>query len=348
MPEPGNPKTPAPSAGTEPAPPRFRLDPIPLGIAAVAAIAVFAGTIRTLARTDPDASRFSHAIGAVIGLLLWPLIASWIAFRLAGRSNRFANGAFILVLLICLVAHATRTRVPPPAPAPGAQKSASIAEIRAIAEQARQASLGGDEQKAIELTAESASKLDQAASAATGPEKTVIEYAASLARSQNDVLKAYITAAGKYADAGGASLAGLSDSASINARLALLDPAIAAHDAVIAYFRAISGRIPVELAARGVPKKSADDFLAGFIANAKIDNLLAIHSAEHGMLVAARRRLELLQANPGKWTGTPESGLVLAETFPDKDRSEFLTLGGTIDKLAAKQGELIAERKSGN
>ncbi|MBL8875495.1 MAG: hypothetical protein JNM86_06835 [Phycisphaerae bacterium] len=348
MSEPGNPKTPASPAGAEPAPPRFRLDPIPLGIGAVAAIAVFAGTVRTLARADPDAYRISHALGAAIGLLLWPLIASWIAFRLAGRSIRFANGAFILVLLVCLVAHVTRSRGSPGAPAPSAQTPASIAEIRALAEQAKQASLGGDEQKAIALTAESASKFDQAASVATGIDKVVMEYAASLARAQNDVLKAYITAAGTYADAGGTSLDGLRDSAAIDARLALLHPAVTAHDDVIAYFRSISDRIPTELAARSVPKKAADDFLAGFVANARIDNLLAIHAAEHGMLLAARRRFEILKANNGNWTNTPENGLAFGESFTQKDRDEFLKLGDTIDRLAAQQGELIAERKSGN
>lgn len=331
----------APPPGPPEIVPRFRLHLIAVGIAAIIAVAVFAGSIR--GHADPDANRLSQAIGAVVGLLIWPLLASWLAFRLARRSNRVANGVFVAGVLLCLVSHVTRTRVSPPAP----PSSPSMAEIRALSEEARKASLDGDEQRALKLTAESAAKLDEVAANSKGSEKTVMEYAANLARAQNEVLKQYITAANVYADAGGASLVGLTDPQSIQPRLARLNAALSAHDGVIDYFRAISDRIPRELAAKGIAKKDADEFLAGFVANAKVENLLAIHAAEHGMLLAARRRFDLLTANPGLWSVDAQGELIPAPAFPTAALEEFHRLQREIDRLADKQGELIQERKSG-
>ncbi len=235
--------------------------------------------------------------------------------------------------------------------APGTSNSeaspASLAEIRAITEEARKASLSGDDKTAISLTEESARKLEAAAATSKGAEKVVMDYAAALAKSQNDVLTKYIGAANKYADAGAASLAGLHDSAALEARVALLSDAITAHDDALKYFRTISDRIPRELAARGVAKKDSDEFLAGFVANAKIENLLAIHSMEHGMLLAARRRFEILRDNPGRWSVGERGALVASETFPAGALTEFNHLGDEIDRLATKQAELIEERKSG-
>lgn len=301
--------------------------------------------LRGLSRADPDAFHISRAIGAVVGLLLWPLLASWIAFRLARRSNGVGNAAFVVVLLVCLVAHITRTRTSPVSLAPPSVPS--MAEIRALSEQAQKASLEGDEQRALQLTAESAAKLEAVAANSRGTEKIVMEYAAGLARAQNQVLKQYISAAGIYADSGGASLAGLSDAASIQSRLALLDAALSAHEHVVNYFRSISDRIPAELASKGVAKKDADEFLAGFAANAKVENLLAIHAAERGMLLAARKRFDLLKSKPGAWSVGPQGELIAGEGFPESDLAEFHRLQTEIDRLAEKQGLLIQERKSG-
>lgn len=341
------PLSPAASGAAPPKPPRFKLYLIPVGIAAVASVAVLAGSLRGLARSDPDGFRISQAMGAVVGLLLWPLLAAWIVFRLAGRSNRVGNAAFIVVLLLCLVAHATRTRVDAPTSTLPQKDQTSIAEIRAISEEARKASLEGDEERALKLTAESAAKLDEVAATAKGSEKIVMEYAANLARAQNEVLKQYITAAGVYSDAGGASLIGLADPESLERRLALLGTAISTHDAVIVYFRTISDRIPRDLSSKGVAKKDSDEFLSGFVANAKIENLLAIHAAEHRMLLAARKRFDLLKSKPGVWSVSPQGELIAGEGFLDTDIAEFRRLQSEIDRLAEKQGVLIEERKSG-
>lgn len=325
--------------------PRFRVALIPIGLALLGAIAIAAGAIRGFSRTGLAPYPIGQAIGAAVGLLLWPFLCAWIAYRIARRSNRAANWTFTIVLLLCFIGYATRTRTP--VNVPSGPKPPSMAEIRAISEEAKKASLDGDEKRALELSAESAAKLQEVAAAAKGSEKTVMEYAALLARAQNEVLTQYITAARIYADAGAGSLQGLTDAASVEQRLALLATALSTHDGVITYFRTISDRIPQELASRGVAKKDADEFLAGFIANAKVENLLAIHAAEHGMLLAARARFNLLASSPGLWSVNPQGELVPAPAFPPDRLAEFHRLQSEIDRLADKQGELIEERKSG-
>jgi len=326
---------------------RYRLDPILVGLALLVGLAACVGAIRTISVVGAQPRPIASVVGAIIALVGGPFLVSWVAFRIASRSHRVANIAFTVVLVLGLVAYATRSRGPVGPSAPVAPNSPSIAEIRAISEEARKASLEGDEQRALKLTAESAAKLDEVASTAKGSEKVVMEYAANLARAQNDVLKQYIDAAGLYSEAGGANLSGLADPESLDRRLALLGTAISTHDAVIAYFRTISDRIPRDLSSKGVAKKESDEFLSGFVANAKIENLLAIHAAEHGMLLAARKRFDLLKSRPGAWSVGPQGQLIAGEGFPESDLAEFHRLQSEIDSLAEKQGVLILQRKSG-
>lgn len=342
------PHLPAPTAAhaTSVASSRFRIDPILLGLALLVALAASAGAIRASAAAS-GSRPLIPSLASIIAIVVAPLIFSRIAFGLFSRSVRAANVTFAITLLLGFGIYVARGRSPAPTAAPAPASSTSLAEIRAISEEARKASLDGDEERALKLTAESAIKLDEVAANSKGSEKTVMEYAASLARAQNEVLKQYITAANVYADAGGASLVGLTDPQSIQPRLALLNAALSAHDGVIAYFRTISDRIPRELAAKGIAKKDADEFLAGFVANAKVENLLAIHAAEHGMLLAARRRFDLLAANPGLWSVDVRGDLIPVPAFPASTLEEFHRLQVEIDRLADKQGELIQARKAG-
>lgn len=337
----------SPSASPPALPSRFRVDPILLGLAFLAGLAAAIGAVRSFSNAGAEARPIATSITAILAVLVTPFLLAWVAFRFTSRSNRAANVVFAVVLLLGFGAYASRGRAPVAEPVRPPSNSTSLAEIRAISEEARRASLAGDEDRALELTAESATKLEQVAAATTGSEKIVMEYAASLARAQNDVLKKYITAAGQYSDAGAASLVGLTDTESIDRRLSLLAAAISAHDGVIAYFRAISDRIPQELAARGVAKKDADEFLSGFVANAKVENLLAIHAAEHGMLLAARNRFDLLKTHAGKWSVNPQGDLAAAAEFPEADLVEFNRMQSEIERLADKQAVLIEERKSG-
>jgi hypothetical protein len=338
-----------PAAVSSPGPStdRYRIDPILIGLALLAGIAAAIGAVRALSGPGTESRPIAPAIGAIIGFVFLPFLISWAAFRLTSRSRRAANVTFTIVLFLGFAAYATRSRGPVVGTVPGSSNPTSLAEIRAITEEARKASLDGDEERALQLTAESANKLDEAAASAQGSEKIVMEYAANLARAQNQVLTQYITAAGKYSGDGGGGLTGLSDTASIENRLALLNSAVSTHDDVLAYFRTISDRIPRELAAKGVAKSDADEFLAGFVANAKIENLLAIHAAEHGMLLAARKRFDLLKANPGVWNVSPQGDLVATPGFPEVALAEFNRLQSEIDRLAEKQGLLIEERKAG-
>lgn len=258
---------------------------------------------------------------------------------------------FAVIVVIALFLRSARTapsagRNPAP-PDAGASNPAALAEIRAISEEARKASLDGDDEKAIRLTAESAKKLEAVAASSTGAEKAVMEYAAALASEQNQILKKYIDAAGAYADAGGSSFAGLTDAQSVRARLALLEQAVKAHEAVIDYFQSISARIPRDLSARGVSKKDADEFAAGFNAKANPENLLGIHKLEHRILLASKERFELLEAHAGRWTVGSGGELVITDGFPKDAESTLASLGREIDALAAQQAALIEQRKSG-
>ncbi|MBX3381327.1 MAG: hypothetical protein KF805_14625 [Phycisphaeraceae bacterium] len=326
---------------------RFRLHPIPAAIALVATVAVVVGAFRALSLSGADPRRIGEAMGTLIGLLLWPLLVGWAVFRLAGRSNRAGNWAFTIMLLLCLGAYSIGLRAAAPQQRAADTNPASLAEIRAISEEARKASLDGDDEKAIRLTAESAKKLEAVAATSQGSDKAVMEYAAALAKAQNEILKKYIDAAGKYADAGGADLSGLSDAPGVEARLALLDQAIVAHDNVIEYFSAIENRIPKDLAERGANEKDAAQFLSGFLEKANLNNLLAIHRLEHGMLLASKSRFELLRANAGRWTVDANGELIAQVEFPDSDLAEFNRLGKEIDSLAEKQGVLVEQRKAG-
>jgi len=251
-----------------------------------------------------------------------------------------------ITLAIVLVV-ALRTHAPDPKQVPSDANPASLAEIRAITDEARKASLDGDDEKAIKLTAESARRLEAAAASSKGTDKAVMEYAAALANAQNEILKAYINAAGVYSRAGGNDLVGLTDSQQVESRLRLLNDAIAAHDAVLKYFGSIEQRIPRELAARGVGEKDAKDFAAGFSTQANIRNLLAIHQAEHQILLASRTRFEMLRASAGRWKVNENGLLVVDARFPEKDLAEFNRLGDEITALAKQQGALVEERKAG-
>jgi len=265
------------------------------------------------------------------------------------RNYLLLSAAAIAAVPVAIVI-AFWARLPGTAPAIRSSDAnpASLAEIRAITEEARKASLDGDDEKAIKLTAESARKLEAAAASSKGADKAVMEYAAALATAQNEILKTYIDAAGVYSRAGGNDLAGLSDASQVESRLRLLTDAIAAHQAVLTYFGSVEQRIPKELAARGVSEKDARDFAAGFAEQANMRSLLAIHQAEHQILLASRARFELLKANAGRWTVT-EKGLLVADTgFSEKDFAEFNRLGDEIAALAKQQGALVEARKGGS
>lgn len=341
-------------------PPRFSLSKILLGIGCVAVIAVAVGSIRAISQSGngsgvsagnhsaiQNAYSVGQAIGAVVGLVLWPLLAGWLAFRVFGRSNKAANAAFLCVLLLCLAAHTLRRGATQPRPPQQSQSPASLAEIRAITEEARKASLDGDDERAIELTAESARKLKAAAANSTGSDKIVMEYAAALAKAQNELLKTYIDTAGAYTDDGGAALEGLDDPARLDKRIARLSDAISAHDPVVDYFGAIEANIPKELAQRGAKQEDIDQFLMGFTEKANLVNLLAIHRLEHAMLLASHARFELLRANAGKWSVSDKGSLIEAPGFSPEDLAEFNRLGTEVESLAEKQAALIEQRKAG-
>lgn len=258
---------------------------------------------------------------------------------------------FAAIVGIALFLRNTRTgpfSAPKPAP-PGAATSdpAALAEIRSISEEARKASLDGDDEKAIRLTAESAKKLEAVAASSTGAEKAVMEYAAALASEQNQILKKYIDAANAYANAGGSSFKGLTDAQSVRARIVLLDQATSSHDAVIEYFSTISSRIPKDLAARGVSKKDADEFAAGFDAKANPENLLGIHRLEHRILLASKEQFNVLEANAGRWSVESDGELSFSGDFPKDAQEQIANLRGRIDSFASQQELLIEARKAG-
>ena len=86
----------------------------------------------------------------------------------SARSRNRALGAGLalalaIALLLFLFANRSTLRTPQHASDSTQANPASLAEIRAITEEARKASLDGDDEKAISLTAESARRLEAAA-----------------------------------------------------------------------------------------------------------------------------------------------------------------------------------------
>ncbi|MBX3390393.1 MAG: hypothetical protein KF691_13165 [Phycisphaeraceae bacterium] len=259
-----------------------------------------------------------------------------------------AVAGFAAIVIVALVVRSARlAQAPREIPSkPETSNPAALAEIRAISEEARKASLDGDDEKAIRLTAETAKKLEAVAASSTGAEKAVMEYAAALAAEQNQILKKYIDAAGAFADAGGTSYTGLTDAQSVQARQSLLETATSSHEAVIDYFRGISARIPKDLAARGVSRKDADEFAAGFNAKANPENLLGIHQLEHQILLASKQQFEVLEVNADRWSVTSEGELSFSDEFPKDAREEIARLRRQIESLASQQESLIEARKA--
>lgn len=222
---------------------------------------------------------------------------------------------------------------------------AGLAEVNALNEMARRASVSGENDKALAFSDESARKLRDLASKASGDERLLMEYASELAATQNEITRAFVSDSDAYVAAGGGDLGGLTDAGALEKRVGLLERTIASHGAFVAYFAGVEDRIGSDLRARGASAGAIREFVEGFRGQAKIDNLVRIHELQRAILEEERERFAILQRFPGQWKQAA-NGVELGAAVPTEQRARFAAMESEIVGLREKMKALVQERNA--
>ena len=284
-----------------------------------------------------DSYSFGYDAGTAVGLILWPFVLGWGAFLLFRRSNRAGNIVFTIVLVLGLLSlgkDVVRQN--------RAESTKLAKESAALAEQARAAAAKGENDKALALNNQAATKAEESAKALGGYTRITGEYGASISKRINELMRVYLASVSEFTKAGGQSCAGLTDEEAVNKRLAVLDDAIEKHDAVLTYLHSIGEAMPKDLSEKGVPPDLVAKFVEGFMSGGKVDNIIRIHELEDGMLNIFGAKLDILKHNLGKWT-CKEGNIAPGAEFPDEDLKESNDLHAKLNEIVKEQGVLTAE-----
>jgi len=323
--------------GETPAKPSFKPHMALVLLAILVMAATLVRVIMVVSKQGLESYNISYEIGRAVGVILWPFVFGWIAYRLFKRSNRAGNIIFAAFLIAGMVNLARDVR------GQNRVESQKLAkESAALAERASAAAAKGETDKAIALNNQAATKAEESAKALGGYNAITGEYGASVGKRINELMRIYLASVSEFTKAGGPSCTGLTDEEVANKRLAVLDDAIEKHNAVLTYLNSIAETMPKDLTEKGVPPDLVAKFVEGFMSGGKVNNVIRIHELEHDMLNIFGAKLDILKQNLGKWR-CKEGNIAVGAEFPDEQLKEFNDLQAKLDGIVKEQGALTAE-----
>lgn len=295
-------------------PPRFRIQRVTAILLLVAGLLGLVFLAQALVLTGLDSAATSRATGLLFGLAVWPLLLGWGSYRLSGRS--VLTGNIVMSIMAVLVAisfgamilgaEVARRRAP---------AEAAMRECEGLMAAAREAEGAGDFDRALSLAEQASAKMKQAADLGLRG-AVAVAYSAEVTARRTALNRVYIEASTRFREAGGGSINGLTDSASVQARVDLLRAALDAHAAVLRHFETALDDARRDLAARGVSAENIDSFVRGADKGGRVGLVIKLHRLEQSLLESVREQLDLLLKHPGAWKGDPQGRLITLEGFP--------------------------------
>ena len=283
-----------------------------------------------------DATEVGRGAGYLVGMVFWPFVLGWAAFRLAGRSNRAGNIVASIVLLLITVGLGNEV-VKARSNRLESQFKAKYAEFETLSAQSQDAERNGDPIEATRTADRASQKLLEAAEFARGEARISLRYTAESNLARNAATRAYLEAVGRFMDAGGMTFVGASDKASLNARGELLAAAIRAQTTLLDSLAGFETATKAELARRGATEATIKAYVLRMITSLRLPQIIEIQKLEGGMLAAFADQLALLKKNQGKWEPTDQGVPRPLEGFPEADIKEFDRLAAAVRAQAEEQ-----------
>lgn len=325
-----------PDSVTPRRPEPFRLSAVSIVLAILVVLGGLAIAIRGAWVEGLDSYNTGGAVGGAIGMLIVPFIVGWVGYLVVRRSNFVGNALFLIMLVIALLGQggiALRR----------AQQRSSIQQIESLSQQSKDAAAAGDNERALQLAEQTASRTKEIAANSSGAEKKMLEFSAAFIKRSTDLSRAYNAELTRFSEDGGADCAGLVDAAAFEKRLSLLESAIAAQKKNHELYIDLDKRTTSEMKTQGFSEKEIAGYIRGLTQGGRLQSVVRSHELEGLLLVSIRARLEILRDNLGKWT-CGEDGVVTfgADAQPDA-LQKFDELARAINAASQEQAELNAK-----
>jgi len=173
-------------------------------------------------------------------------------------------------------------------------------------------------------------------------ERVVVEYGASIGKQMAALMGVYLKSLDGFSKAGGESCDGLSDDASFETRLGLLDTSVKNQAKVLEYLNSLGEEMPKALAAKGVPSEQAQAFIRAYRKGGKIEKVIRYQVFEGLVLNIMGERLKILRNNIGQWS-CEEGAVTVSKDFPKEDLKRYNDLQEKMAELGEEQAVVTAE-----
>jgi len=330
-----NDNKPAPSSGETVVKPSFKPHPALLVVAIVIMIGSIAAAVAAARKDGLESRAIGEVVGGAFGAILWPFLVGWGAFLGFRRSNRAGNIAIAIMLGLSLLSvgqGAFRRQ----------RQNTLMQEAKSISAQSQEAAAKGELDKAAALAQQAAGKLEESAKAVPENERVAAEYGASIGKQMAALMGVYLKSLDGFSKAGGESCDGLSDDASFETRLGLLDTSVKNQAKVLEYLNSLGEEMPKALAAKGVPSEQAQAFIRAYRKGGKIEKVIRYQEIEGLVLNIMGERLKILRNNIGQWS-CEEGAVTVSKDFPKEDLKRYNDLQEKMAELGEEQAVVTAE-----
>lgn len=327
---------------TPPPPPlkydaQFKLWPVSFALAVVAVVAL-AAFIVYRSGGEMEGLTAARIAGAAFAIIIFPLLIAKVVFRLCRRSNKAANIAAMVVLVLLVAGQAslaTRTE----------RNRAIIDKMLAQNEPDRNAMVDEIQEKrylenVTENTETAVKRMEDASKELSGPEAKIVRAGAAVVRRMNEIAAPYHAATKELALAGGMGLDGIRTPDDAKARRTLVETLGKANDELHAYLKGIRNEVQRELRRAGVPEAHIPGAIDGFLRGMNYDTAMELRQSDAEMTAAARDYYTVLVETKGKWT-IEDGEIQIDDSFPDAAADRFNAALEKMTEVSERQQSLL-------